>query len=115
MTIKIYNPKTIDGGIAYILHKNADVEIHAPEIINCGIGFAQYTTKEELDSLLVKSKELFKEIIALSHEVQDAKPELRKGIILSSAVFAALSAVSNASTVTQFLIDNFPGIGNFLK
>ncbi|HBM7656379.1 TPA: hypothetical protein LZ308_002881 [Enterobacter cloacae subsp. cloacae] len=115
MTVKLFNPKTIDCGTAFIVHGDYDVEIHSPEIINCGIGLAQYSTKEELEVLLEKSKKHFEEIVALSKKVQGTKPELRKDIIASSAVFAALSVGSNASTVMQFLIDNFPMIGNLLK
>ncbi|EOA1914656.1 hypothetical protein [Enterobacter hormaechei] len=115
MTIKLFNPKTINCGTAILVHGDYDVEVHSPEIINCGIGVAQYSNKEELEVLLEKSKEHFNEIVALSKVLKETKPELRKGVIVSSAVFAALSVGSNASTVMQFLIDNFPMIGSLLN
>ena len=115
MTVRIIGAKVENCGTAFLVHGNSDVEVQQPEIINCGIGVAQFTTEKELEVILQKSKEHFEEIIALTKELKNTKPELRKGLLFSSAVFSTLAVGSNASTVFEFLINHFPEIAQLLS
>ncbi len=115
MGVKFYGGSMTDCGAGVIAHTSADIEFHDGfKMSNCGVGVGIYATQEELSSLLQISRKHMQEIEQITHKLQQTKPSLRKKVLTTSAVFAALSASSNSATVMQFLIDNFPLIAELL-
>ncbi|MCZ7839693.1 hypothetical protein LRB91_12805 [Leclercia adecarboxylata] len=116
MAVKFYGGKISQCGIGVVANNDSDIEFHGDfKMEHCGVGFASYASSQELLILLDRAKEHTNEIDELTEKLKDTKPELRKSVLTSSAVFAALTVGSNASTVIQFLIDNYPVLAQLLS
>ncbi|HCM9497767.1 hypothetical protein [Enterobacter bugandensis] len=116
MTIKLFGGVAKNCGIGVVAVKGIDIEVHQGfEANNCGIGVAQYASAEELRVLQEGAKEHLQKIIDLTEQLKQTPTENREEVVKKSALFEALAASSNASTVMQFLISNVPAISSFFK
>lgn len=115
MTLKLYGETFTNCGAAVIAPSSVDIESHSCKVENCGVGYGMYSTNEELNSLQDIAKKHMQEIEQITHKLQKTKPELRKKILTTSAVFAALAACSDGTTVIQFLMDNFPSLAKLFS
>lgn len=116
MAINISGGQIINCGVGVLAHKDADVTLKDGYLIDkCGIGVSAYASAEELMILQKISQDYIHDIQNLTEKLKNTEPQLRKGVLMSSAVFSALSVGSNASTVFQFLIDNYHNLAELIK